>query len=150
MSQCPMRIPESVTKRYSHCRSYRIKVLHSGLGRLLKQGEIQQEARCTIDSHVNYRYINTPEKVERMHKLHGAVRVSKRKISDLQKQLDRAIKKDGVRLDECTSNGLMSILKKHKQNSASETFSSIFWQQQLKAASTKDKHGIRWHPAMIR
>ena len=105
--------------------------------RLLKQGEIQQEARCTADSHVNYRYLTTPEKVERMHKLHSAVRVSKHKISDLQEWLDRAIRKDGVRLNECTSNELVSILNKHNQNPASETFSSIFWQQQLKAASTK-------------
>ena len=34
-------------------------------------GETQQRARCTADSHVNYRYLSTstPEKVERMHKL---------------------------------------------------------------------------------
>ena len=145
-----MRIPESSTKRCSHCKSYRVNVLHSGLSRLLKLGDTQQKARCTADSHVNYRYLSTPEKVERMHKLHSAVRVSKRKISDLQERLDRAIQKDGVRLDECTSNGLVSILNKHDQNPSSETFSSIFWQQQLIAASTKDKRGMRWHPAMIR
>lgn len=85
-----------------------------------------------------------------MHKLHSAVRVSKREISDLQEWLDRAIQKDGVRLVECTSNGLVSILNKHSQSPASVTFSSIFWQQQLRAASTKDKRGMRWHPAMIR
>ena len=133
--QCPMRIPESATKRCSHCKNYRVNVLHSGLGRLLKQGETQQESRCTADSHVNYHYLITPEKVERMHKLHSAVRVSKRKISGLQEQLDRAIQKDG----------LVSILNKHNRNLASETFSSIFWQQQLKAASTKDKRGMRWY-----
>ena len=83
-----------------------------------------------------------------MHKLHSAVRVSK--ISDLQERLDRANHKDGVRLDECTSNGLVSILNKHSQSPASETFSSIFWQQQLRAASTKDKRGMRWDPAIIR
>lgn len=55
-----------------------------------------------------------------------------------------------MRLDECTSNGLVSILNKHSQSPASEIFSSIFWQQQLRAASTKDKRGMRWHPAMIR
>ena len=76
--------------------------------------------------------------------------MSKRKIPDLQERLDRAIQKDGVRLDECTSNGLTSILNKHNQYLSSETFSSIFWQQQLKAASIKDKCGMRWHPATIR
>lgn len=85
--QCPMRIPESATKRCSHCKSYWVNVLHSGLSRLLKQRETQQEARCSADSHVNYRYLNTPAKVERMHKLHSVVRVSKHKISDLHNGL---------------------------------------------------------------
>ena len=127
--KCPMGIPESSTKRCSHCKAYRVNVLHSGLSRLRKLGETQQRARCTTDSHVNYRYLSTPEKVERMHKLHSVVRVSKRKISDLQEKLDRAIHKDGVRLDECTSNGLVSILNNHNENSIRETCSSIFWQQ---------------------
>lgn len=68
-----MRIPESAKKRCSHCKSYRVNVLHSGLSRLLKQGETQQEARSTTDSHVKHRYLSTPEKVERMHKLHSAL-----------------------------------------------------------------------------
>ena len=147
--QCPVKIPKiGNTKRCTCCKSHRDNVLHSSLSRLLKQGDKQQQARCSIDSHVNYRYLTTPEKVDRMHRLHNAVRVSKRKISDLQGQLDKAIKIDGVRLDECTSNGLLSVLNNHQQTS--ETFSTIFWQQQLKAASIKDKRGMRWHPAMIR
>ena len=39
--KCPMRIPESSTKRCSHCKAYRVNVLHSGLSRLLKLGETQ-------------------------------------------------------------------------------------------------------------
>jgi len=31
-----------------------------------------------------------------------------------------------------------------------ENFSSIFWEQQLKAATAKFPKGIRWHPAIIR
>ena len=31
-----------------------------------------------------------------------------------------------------------------------ETFSSIFWKQQLQAAQLKSSRQMRWHPAMIR
>jgi len=86
-----------------------------------------------------------------MHSLHSAVRLSKHKISDLQRKLDRIIQVDGVKLDETTHNGLLSILKDNQKICESnESFSNIFWQQQLKAASVKDKRGMRWHPAMIR
>ena len=68
-----MRIAESSTKRCNHCKAYRVNVLHSGLSRLLKLGETQQRARCTADSHVNYRYLSTPEKVEKMHRLQSVV-----------------------------------------------------------------------------
>lgn len=146
--QCPVKIPKiRNTKRCTCCKNHCDNVLHSSLSRLLKQGD-KQQARYNIDSHVNYRYLTTPEKVDRMHRLHNAVRVSKHKISDLQGQLDKAIKIDGMRLDERTSNGLLSVLNNHQQTS--ETFSTIFWQQQLKAASIKDKRGMKWHPAMIR
>ena len=150
--QCPLQIPEvGPTKRCSYCKSHRDKVLRSGLSRLLKQQQEGQENRSEISSHTNYRYLTTPEKIQRMYSLRNAVRLSKRKISDLQCRLDRLIKVDGIKLDDRTHDGLLSIMKRNQNiSTSSETFSDIFWQQQLKAASVKGKSGMRWHPAMIR
>ena len=80
-----------------------------------------------------------------MHSLRNAVRLSRRKIRDLQYRLDRLIEVNGVKLDEQTHDGY-----NEKKPTSNETFSGIFWQQQLKAASVKGKSGMRWHPAMIR
>ena len=151
--QCPLQIPEvGPTKRCTYCKNHRDKVLRSGLNRLLKQQqEGQNDNRIEISSHTNYRYLNTPEKIQRMHSLRNAVRLSRRKIRDLQYRLDRLIEVNGVKLDEQTHDGLLSIMKRSQNKSTSnETFSDIFWQQQLKAASVKGKSGMRWHPAMIR
>ena len=110
--QCPMKISEtSATKRCTYCKNYRDSVLRSILSRLLKQQDEQQVDRCSISSSVNYPYLSTPEKIERMHNLHNALRLSKRKISDLQK--DDWIE-NCVKLDEPTSNGLLSILQNHQ------------------------------------
>ena len=84
--------------------------------------------------------------------MHNSVRLSQQKIADLQGQLARLIQVDGVKVDEATHKGLLSILMNHQQNStdSATTFSSVFWQQQLKASSVNDKRGMRWHPAIIR
>ena len=37
-----------------------------------------------------------------------------------------------------------------KDIGAGENFSSVFWQQQLRAAKLENKNGMRWHPAIIR
>ena len=81
--------------------------------------------------------------------MQSVVESSKRKISSLQARLDRLIELDGVKVDQLTHSGLVAILKNNQEN-APDTFSSIFWQQQLKAASVKDPKGMRWHPAVIR
>jgi len=76
---------------------------------------------------------------------------SQRKVHNLEKQQQRLIQIDGVNVDEATHTGLLSILENFQEESKdSDTFESIFWQQQLKAASLKDKRGMRWHPAIIR
>ena len=84
--------------------------------------------------------------------MHDSMRLSKRKISTLQGRLDRLIEVDGVKVDGTTHEGLLSILRGHQQTAAAsaDTFSSIFWQQQLKATSVKGRNGMRWHPAIIR
>ena len=139
-------------KRCTYCNHYREKVLRSSLSRYLKQQTDSSIAsKSDINSHVNYRFLNTPEKILRMHKLHDALRLSKRKVAELEGKLERIIQTDGIRLDDSTSQGLKSILSNHQStSSSSDTFSSIFWQQQLKAASLSNKKGMRWHPAMIR
>lgn len=80
-----------------------------------------------------------------MHNMHNSVRLSQRKIADLQGQLARLIQVDGVKVDEATHKGLLSILMNHQQNSTdpATTFSYVFWQQQLKASSVNDKRGMR-------
>ena len=88
--------------------------------------------------------------MERTHKLHDALWLSKRKILGM---LDRVIQVDGMRLDDSTSKGLLSynLLRNYQSSSSSsETFSSIFWQQQIKAVSLTNTKGMRWHPTMIR
>ena len=105
---------------------------------------------CATSSHVNFRYLNTPEKLQRMRNLAQLIRAKDKTISDLRKKIDSILKADSVIVDESTHNDLLAIMSAQKDISSEENFRSIFWQQQLKAAKLRNKKSMRWHPAMIR
>ena len=144
--------PSSPSNRCTHCRNFRDNILRSGLSRLLRQTEGDKQRKCYVDSHTTYKNLSTSEKHLRMRNVHSAYRVSKHKVSELQSKLDKMIEKDSVDVDSTTHRGLLTIANAQpntKENSG-ESFSSIFWEQQLKAASVKGAKGMRWHPAVIR
>ena len=103
-------------------------------------------------SHANFRYLNTPEKIGCLKNLSKLVRSQEKHIQDLRNRLAKATEVNGVRVGGDVHNDLVNIMNFHKGKhpSSDETFSSIFWNQQLKAATLKDTRQMRWHPAMIR
>ena len=105
---------------------------------------------CAASSHVNFRYLSLPEKLQRMRNLAQLVRAKDKIISDQQKKIDSVLKVNGVTVDECTHNDLLTIMSAQKDVGAGENFSSVFWQQQLRAAKLENKNGMHWHPAIIR
>ena len=66
--------------------------------------------RCVTDSHTNFRYLDTPEKFERMRNLHKLVHSQQKKIAQLQQTLDRYIQTDGVKVDDTTNKDLYTIM----------------------------------------
>lgn len=113
-------------------------------------------AGADTSSHVNYRFMSTPEKEERMHALHKEKRALQQKVRRLQSRLGVAMETGGITLEEDVSNDFEAImedenegiLKKHSKDS----FEYIFWNQQQLALTKegKAKKGIRWHPLMIK
>ena len=101
-------------------------------------------------SHVNFRYLNTPEKLQRMRNLAQVIHSKDNVIADLRKKVDSIMKAEGVIVDPSTHNDLLAIMSAQKDTGSEDTFRSIFWQQQLKAAKLSKKNGMHWHPAMIR
>ena len=153
--KCTWKIPVSDAQtKCQTCKTYRDNVLRSGLSRQLKQKEDEERSSkvCAVDSHVNYRYLTTPEKLLRMCNLHTMVRLHQKKIYQLHSQLEKIIQSHGVSVDDNLNGDLMAVAQKHQPNTTAgdETFSSIFWKQQVKASSVKSSKGMRWHPAMIR
>ena len=134
--------------RCSICRAYRY-VLKSGIKHLHSVDSI---VKSLPESHVNFRYLNTPEKIKRMKNMHKLICKKDRKISRLQHSLTKLIKDDGIIMDSSTNADFMTIMNQNTSTilTAEEKFKSLFWQQQMKAGLAKSSRGIRWHPAIIR
>jgi len=134
------------------CKGQR-KLLHAVYSRMSRRAK-QKESRTAVTSHVNYCHLSTPEKQERLSKLHDAGRVARQRIRRLEERLKRAIEKSGEVVDKGTHEGLCSIVSDSdasiSENFPPESFGRLFWEQQKKALQAKSASGIRWHPLMIK
>lgn len=147
---CELLLPEgSSTLRCGACTLYR-----NGLRASVKRAKSQDRSQLTDpSSHVNYRFIRTPEKDSRLHELHRRDRAIKKRLFRLRNKLDDITMKFGVLVDNHMTSDLVEIMKTHKDQVLSHhsenSFPHIFWQQQFEAAQKSPK-GMRWHPLMIR
>lgn len=105
-------------------------------------------------SHTNYRYLSTPEKIERLRGLHQESRSAQKKLHRIQVKVAEYIESRGVTLDAETTVDIQQIMQEHEHHIIRQfppgSFQSVFWKQQKEAALCKDKRGIRWHPAMVK
>ena len=139
--------------RCTVCRKFRDNVLRSALYNFQKQTNKTDDV-CAASSHANFRYLNTPEKLERLRNLSRLIHTKDQQLADCKKKLNRIIEANGIGVDETTHKDLLTIMEvnnlKQTGLDSEESFSTIFWQQQLKAAKLQNLRQMRWHPAMIR
>lgn len=135
--------------RCCSCHGYR-KTLNSMLFRHKKCDRGSTE----LSSHTNYRYFNTPEKVNRLEKLHKHARTSQQRIKRLKKKIASIVEDKGVEVDKEIHEDLSSIMKENSPKVTeaypADSFARIFWEQQLKASAVKDARSMKWEPMMIR
>ena len=85
-----------------------------------------------------------------MRNLAQVVHAKDKVIADLRKKVNSIMKAESMMVYSSTHSDLLAIMNAQKDTGTEDTFSSVFWQQQLKAAKLSQKNGMRWHPAMIR
>ena len=111
------------------------------------------DKHTAVDSRVNYRYLSSQGKDDKIRKLHKELTATKRTLSNVRSKLTRAIKEEGHVLDTEMNGYLKEIFangEKLKDELPEGTFRRFFWQQQMQALSCKDSRQIRWHPLMIK
>lgn len=137
--------------RCSECSKHR-KYLN-----VLKNRERKQSTESSHftgkSSHVNYRYLSSEAKTERLRTLQQELKSTKRVLENLRSKIDKSINKEGQMLDKEMNDYLFEVLKNgdHFRKELPEgSFRKLFWQQQMKALSCNDARQMRWHPLMIK
>ena len=105
-------------------------------------------------SHVNFRYLNTPEKKAKVDGLKKRVHVAENEVRKLQEKIEKLTEQQGDKVDDDFHGDLLGIMKEKSPEIEKAypegSFKRLFWEEQFRAASKKDPRQVRWHPLIIR
>ena len=114
----------------------------------------RKRKRSEVDSHANYRYLNTPEKRMRLANLRNKTRALHRQVDHLKLRIKKLTEVNGVCLDKDVDADMRTIMNEHNDSICAshspQSFEYIFWKQQQESMQLKDARQMRWHPMMIK
>ncbi|SMN01866.1 hypothetical protein SPONN_135 [uncultured Candidatus Thioglobus sp.] len=101
-------------------------------------------------SHTNERYLSTPEK----KKMKTRLRTAEHQVLKLKEKITKITSEFGDKIDSGLQSDLLAIMNEktdaiHSVYSEG-SFSRLFWDQQLRAASASNLCQMRWHPLIIK
>lgn len=107
---CDVVIPHT-QRQCTACRHYR-----KSLQAMVSNTKIRQDSHShatTPSSHINYRYLTSSEKDERMHALHQKVRTLTKQFNRLKEKVESLSAECGVCIGEDNTTDLLTIMKSH-------------------------------------
>ena len=136
-----------ITGRYdrcTECSKYR-KYLRTVGSRQKKMATYEKNHYTGSNSSVNYRYLSSEGKTERLRSMLKELRTTKQLVNKLRSRLAHVIETEGHVLDPEINDDLSSILS-NKENFANKlpegSFRRLLWEQQLQALSCNDPRQI--------
>lgn len=123
--------------RCNTCKAYRSTL------RALYSRYIKQKSRlCTSPrSHVNIRYLRTPERQKRFRNLKAHSKAVSRKLANLKSKISNEMALNSVQLDEQLTQDMTTIMDECsgyvEENCPADSFERLFWEQQKKARQVR-------------
>ena len=146
-SKCAHLISDSDRKRCEACEQHR-RTLHSMLAR--KENHCASTDKTAPSSHVNHRYLSSPEKADKIQRLHKLQRYTKQQLDCISARLSQNIQHNGLEVEDDVHADLVAIVQENSNSDDTTPFKKLFWEQQRKAASLNNTRSMRWHPLMIK
>ena len=144
-ASCSLIVSQGKCNSCMHYRS-QLRAMHS---RWERRSIASASAKFT-----NHRYMRSPQKLQKLKELQARAYDAERDVKRLREQLEQSIFKNGVAIQKPLSEDLLAIMRNSnsmiQEQFPEGTFRRLFWDQQFKAANTKDSRQMRWHPCMIR
>ena len=143
-TDCELLLGSSSTSRCQPCTIHR-----NSLRVMLSRSTKGKGKSTNVDSHVNLRYMNTPEKISKHQNLKAA-----HKDTVMQDAVKRMFEQSSVTLDDSMSGEVLSLIEENKDEIGvtlpEGSPARLLWEQQKQALSAKDTKGMRWHPLIVR
>ena len=146
----------STTDKCVSCQKYRanLRAMYSRWSKRRAGDEQASTSGSTSSSHTNDRYLNTPEKKAKAADLRKRLHTAEASMKRLSDRICKLTEDHGEVIDDALYSDLLSIMHSYddevKKVYPEGSFSRLFWEDQLKAASAKDARQMRWHPLMIK
>ena len=146
---CELLLVRDTSNRCEQCIAYRLVL--GAMHRHFKQRHVPSKLS---DSHINNRYLSSPEKVRKINELQANLRAAHHKLNEIKQFLTTEVEEKGMQLHDDTHNDLLSIMQENSQNIESNfpnnSFRQLFWKQQFEAALKNNPKQMKWHPLMIK
>ena len=139
----------------SSCQNYRsnLRAMYSKWSKRQVAAESVQMSDSS-SSHTNDRYLNTPEKKMKVDDLKKRVHAAEASVKRLKEKIRKLTEDHGDTIDSELHSDLLGIMHTNdeqiKKTYPEGSFSRLFWEEQLSAASAKNPCQVRWHPVMIK
>ena len=110
--------------------------------------------KVSSDSHTKYSTLTHSEKDLRLKNLRQSLKVTKMQLKHMEAKAEKIVERDAIDLlprDTEDVSAMFNELNQSVQDDFPEDSPQrVFWNQQKKYHSLKDKRQIRWHPLVIR
>ena len=143
---CEVLIVPDTNNRCEQCKAYRpvLRAMHHHF----KQRHVPSKLS---DSHINNRFLSSPEKIRKINELQANLRAAHHKLNEF---LTTEVEERGIQLHDDIHNDLLSIMQENSQNIdinfPNNSSRQLFWKQQFEAALKNDPKQTKWHPLMIK
>ncbi len=102
---------------------------------------------------INERYMKTPQKIDKINQLRSRAYKAEQAVRILTQKVQKLIAK-GEQLDTGFQSDLLAIMHDNqgrvKEAYPEGSFARLFWDEQLKAATSSNSKQIRWHPVLVK
>ena len=133
--------------RCNHCKRFRahLRVKRS------RRSNSDLSSAVADDSHTNYSDLTKDELIDRLKNVQKSRKAIRSRCAKLAREL---IKKDGVKVTDDDESDIQALIDKVapdvEEKYGEDSPQSIFWHEQRKYNSLKNKRQMRWHPLVVR
>ncbi len=111
--ECALALGNEDGDRCKTCTHYRQTLKVLSLRERQRTDTVSK--RTDPRSHTNFRYLTSPEKIDRLHGLHHQHRLSQKKLARLQAKIEEVVQRQAISVDDTTTDDLRKVMEEEEE-----------------------------------